>query len=238
MLISPVNNAGLQSIQKKPVAARNNVIGTIAAEPVTVSSIGRSTFNASRWLNHELNNMEANGESTGDSLKDLAEAFGRIQHMFNPPRGGESGTSSSAAERFVSGEMFSRGEMIFYDDRYWEVLQDFTHNGDQNWRPGLAHSLFAERERPQTPWQYCQGLHNAFINMARLLFADGERNETSFIFSSSYNPNGELKSHTFGWESPTAQNTNQKQADAFSAEFFRHVYTAGHEEAFQRAISI
>ena len=55
-----------------------------------------------------------------------------------------SATASTNSRPFVAefGQRYYRGEIIYYNGRLYEVLQDFTFYGDPNWHPGIAPSLW------------------------------------------------------------------------------------------------
>ncbi|MCL2015314.1 MAG: lytic polysaccharide monooxygenase [Defluviitaleaceae bacterium] len=40
------------------------------------------------------------------------------------------------------GTIYTIGDIVLHNGANYQVLQTFTHNGDPNWAPGVAHSLF------------------------------------------------------------------------------------------------
>jgi len=219
---------------------------------IELSEVGMLRIDIHRAFDSELRQIAESGESTGDRLHDLAVAFDRIQHRFNPAHDGRPPSSSTnAAERFVSGEVFTRGEIIFYNDSYWEILQDFVHNGDQNWRPGLAHSLFGNASPPQTPREFCPHLHDIFTERARMSLSLDAIIEagTNMGFDMSENglrmvneqgslrPWGHWSDATRSeWQAAWVQ--GQRQGNIFGREFLNNVYTQGYQAAFDVAAAL
>ena len=207
---------------------------------IELSADGMRHLEISRAFSHELIDIYESHGSSGSFVQDLTIAFGRIYQQF-PPAGNN---PISAESRFVAGETFTRGEVIFYDNRHWEILQDFTHNGDDNWRPGLAHSLFRETTNEGQTQGYCPILHSAFSGMVRLAFGvEAIQNETMpdrdpYQLRNCENTNILFRNIMLNRpiESEEAWRRSQEQAEIFIETFLQNVYTIGHEAAFNTAM--
>jgi len=210
-------------------------------DTIQLSESGIRNLQTSRDFHNELELISNSDESTGDRLQDMAMAFERIHQRLDLSSGNRPPTSN-ASDRFVNGEAFTRGEVIFYNDSYWEVLQDFTHNGDQNWRPGLAHSLFAIHSTPPASQTHCPYLVRVFTQAVNsFLVAEskddlGIRSETEFRF------NGMYASGNLIVDNP--QHTSelflqiQQRTDTFVKEVLRDIGIHGYETAFNNAVSV
>ncbi|MCL2224675.1 MAG: hypothetical protein FWB96_06885 [Defluviitaleaceae bacterium] len=201
---------------------------------------GMRHLEISRALAGAASDIRDEGLSSGDMVQDLSMAFGRIYEQFSP-----AGNSPVSAERrFTAGENFTRDEVIFYDNRHWEILQDFTHNGDQNWRPGLAHSLFRETEGESPSRGYCPILHRVFHGATRMAFGVEATREfmhlgSRYEFENCENTNVLIRNTvlTLQPEAQAAWLQSQENANVFAEAFLQNVYTQGHEAAFNLAMA-
>ena len=217
---------------------------TLQFATVELSAEGLRNLEVGKAFSATLNDIKASGENSGNRVQDLAIAFGRVYHLFNPPPE-ESSVPVFDVANFTAGQVFRAGDVFSYDNRYWEVLQDFTHHGDPNWRPGLAHSLFRERPEIAPKQQYCPILHNAFRGMVGMAFgveATAEFSRPEWIYEFELCENDEI---ILNWikaqpsvEVREAWEQSQPNAGTFVDEFLRHVYTRGHEFAFNTAIAL
>ena len=255
MTIQNLTNSNIAHTSFQPIDRleihRNNIVNQSnqrerpqLGTTIELSADGLRHLEISKALSGAMNDIVSSGEGTGSRVQDLSIAFGRVYHLFNPTSEGGASPNSDAG-RFVAGEVFTKGEIIFYDNRHWEILQDFTHNGDNNWRPGLAHSLFREHSAPPAQPRYCPILHNAFSGMMRMAFGVEATSEMSSItsrFDSEICENtGAILRATvnqFPVEVQEAWKQSQRDANVFTKEFLRNVYTEGHENAFNIAISL
>jgi|GEM_PF-1892634 len=219
--------------------ARGELMSAERRATIQLSEEGMRHLEISKALNDALIQIHQSGTGSDSRVQDLTRAFGMVYQQFTPA----GSTSISAEGRFVAGEGFTRGEVIFYDDRYWEILQDFTHNGDQNWRPGLAHSLFRETDQAPQTQGYCPILHRVFKGMAMMSFGvDATQHLTSQrIFSWEHGNEGDyIGRHVMlnmPREAQEAWQRSQEQAEIFIKKFLQNVYTIGHEAAFNMAMA-
>jgi len=59
-----------------------------------------------------------------------------------PPAPPQPPTTSARAFSGIAGTTYNIGDLISHNGFNYRVLQSFIHNGDPNWAPGVAHSLF------------------------------------------------------------------------------------------------